>query len=79
MPSHHITHITLTYPYPPPLTPNPTTQQDGEGAKVDISFIDGTSMNLLNFEGKVLDLEEEMYQRASEIEYTMELEGKSLE
>ncbi|GMH68733.1 hypothetical protein TL16_g04999 [Triparma laevis f. inornata] len=51
----------------------------GEGAKVDITFVDGTSMNLSNFEGKVNDLEDELYQRASEIEYAMEVEGKSLD
>ena len=52
---------------------------DGEGAKIDISFADGTEMNLENFEGKVNDLEDELYQRASEIEYLMEAEGKSLD
>lgn len=52
---------------------------EGEGAKIRVDYVDDTTLELENFTGKVDELEEEMYQRAAEIEFLFEQEGKSID
>ena len=52
---------------------------EGEGATISVSYVDDTSLDLEGFTGKVDELEEEMFQRAAEIEFAFEQEGKSID